>query len=216
MLGWIVGSSLRFRLLAIALGAAVLAAGANQARQMPVDALPEFAPPMIEVQTEALGLSAPEVEDLVTLNLEELLNGTPWLTDIHSTTVPGLSSILLTFEPGTDVLRARQLVQERLALSFAIPNVAKPPVIIQPLSTTNRVMMVGLSSKTVSPIEMGILARWNIRPRSWPCPASRTCRSGDSASASSRCRSMPTGCWPTTSAWTRSSRRRATPCGCRR
>ena len=164
MLGWIVGSSLRFRLLVIALGAAVLAAGANQSRQMSVDSLPEFAPPMIEVQTEALGLSAPEVEDLVTLNLEELLNGTPWLTNIHSTSVPGLSSILLTFEPGTDVLRARQLVQERLALSFAIPNVAKPPVIIQPLSTANRVMMVGLSSNTVSPIEMGILARWNIRP----------------------------------------------------
>jgi len=164
MLGWIVGSSLRFRLLAVALGAAVLAAGAYQARQMSVDSLPEFAPPMIEVQTEALGLSAPEVEDLVTLNLEELLNGTPWLTNIHSTSVPGLSSILLTFEPGTDVLRARQLVQERLALSFAIPNVAKPPVIIQPLSTTNRVMMIGLTSNTISPIEMGILARWNIRP----------------------------------------------------
>jgi multidrug efflux pump subunit AcrB len=131
---------------------------------MPVDALPEFAPPSIEVQTESLGLSAPEVESLVTLNLEELLNGTPWLKSIHSTSVPGLSSILLTFEPGTDVLRARQLVQERLTLSFAIPNVAKPPIIIQPLSTTNRVMMVGLSSKTVSPIEMGVLARWNIRP----------------------------------------------------
>jgi Cu/Ag efflux pump CusA len=164
MLGWIVGSSLRFRLLVVALGAAVLAAGVNQSRQMSVDSLPEFAPPMIEVQTESLGLSAPEVEDLVTINLEELLNGTPWLTNIHSTSVPGLSSILLTFEPGTDVLRARQLVQERLALSFAIPNVAKPPVIIQPLSTTNRVMMIGLSSNTVSPIEMGILARWNIRP----------------------------------------------------
>ena len=164
MLGWIVGSSLRFRLLVIALGAAVLVAGANQSRQMSVDSLPEFAPPMIEVQTESLGLSAPEVEELVTLNLEELLNGTPWLTDIHSTSVPGLSSILLTFEPGTDVLRARQLVQERLALSFAIPNVAKPPVIIQPLSTTNRVMMIGLSSTTESPTEMGILARWNIRP----------------------------------------------------
>ena len=164
MLSWIVGTSLRFRLLAVALAAAVLAAGAIQARQMSVDSLPEFAPPTIEVQTEALGLSAPEVEDLVTLNLEELLNGTPWLANIHSTSVPGLSSILLTFEPGTDVLRARQLVQERLALSFAIPNVAKPPVIIQPLSTTNRVMMIGLSSTTVSPIEMGILARWNIRP----------------------------------------------------
>ncbi|HYX86230.1 MAG TPA: efflux RND transporter permease subunit, partial [Gaiellales bacterium] len=160
----IIASSLRFRLVVLALGAAVVAAGAQQARQMPVDALPEFAPPMIEVQTEALGLSAPEVEDLVTLNLEELLNGTPWLQSIHSTTVPGLSSILLTFEPGTDVLRARQLVQERLALSFAIPNVAKPPVIIQPLSTANRVMMIGLSSKTMSPIDMGILARWDIRP----------------------------------------------------
>ena len=78
--------------------------------------------------------------------------------------MPGLSSIVLTFEPGTDVLRARQLVQERLTLSFAIPNVAKPPIIIQPLSTTNRVMMVGLSSTTISPIEMGVLARWNIRP----------------------------------------------------
>ncbi|HKV69210.1 MAG TPA: efflux RND transporter permease subunit, partial [Gaiellales bacterium] len=148
----------------IALGAAVLVAGVQQARTMPVDALPEFAPPQIEVQTEALGLSAPEVESLVTLNLEELLNGTPWLTSIHSTSVPGLSSIVLSFEPGTDVLRARQLVQERLTLSFAIPNVAKPPIIIQPLSTTNRVMMIGLSSKRISPIEMGVLARWNIRP----------------------------------------------------
>jgi Cu/Ag efflux pump CusA len=164
MLLSIVEASLRFRLLVLAVATGILVAGVQQARTMPVDALPEFAPPTIEVQTEALGLSAPEVESLVTLNLEELLNGTPWLTSIHSTSVPGLSSILLSFEPGTDVLRARQLVQERLTLSFAIPNVAKPPIIIQPLSTTNRVMMVGLSSKTVSPIEMGVLARWNIRP----------------------------------------------------
>ncbi len=164
MMRWAIDGALRFRLLVVALGAAVLVAGVQQARTMPVDALPEFAPPQIEVQTEALGLSAPEVESLVTLNLEELLNGTPWLTSIHSTSVPGLSSILLSFEPGTDVLRARQLVQERLTLSFAIPNVAKPPIIIQPLSTTNRVMMIGLSSKTQSPLEIGVLARWNIRP----------------------------------------------------
>jgi CzcA family heavy metal efflux pump len=164
MMRWVVDGALRFRLLVVALGAAVLVAGVEQSTTMPVDALPEFAPPRIEVQTEALGLSAPEVESLVTLNLEELLNGTPWLTSIHSTSVPGLSSILLSFEPGTDILRARQLVQERLTLSFAIPNVAKPPIIIQPLSTTNRVMMVGLSSQKLSPIEVGVLARWNIRP----------------------------------------------------
>jgi multidrug efflux pump subunit AcrB len=62
------------------------------------------------------------------------------------------------------VLRARQLVSERLTLAIAIPNVAQPPVILQPFSSANRVMMVGLSSGTVSPITMGVLARWNIRP----------------------------------------------------
>ena len=77
MLRWVVDGALRFRLLVIALGVGVLVAGVQQASSMPVDALPEFAPPSIEVQTEALGLSAPEVESLVTLNLEELLNGMP-------------------------------------------------------------------------------------------------------------------------------------------
>ena len=164
MISWLIGVSLRYKLVVLALAAGVMVFGVQQARQMPVDATPEFAPPVIEVQTEALGLSAPEVEELVTLNLEELLNGTPWLKSIHSTSVPGLSSILLTFEPGTDVLRARQLVSERLTLAVAIPNVAQPPVILQPQSSANRVMMVGLSSSTVSAIEMGVLARWNIRP----------------------------------------------------
>ena len=164
MISWLIGVSLRYKLVVLALAAGVMVFGVQQARQMPVDATPEFAPPVIEVQTEALGLSAPEVEELVTLNLEELLNGTPWLKSIRSTSVPGLSSILLTFEPGTDVLRARQLVSERLTLAVAIPNVAQPPVILQPQSSANRVMMVGLSSSTVSAIEMGVLARWNIRP----------------------------------------------------
>ncbi len=138
--------------------------GVIQIHNMPVDALPEFAPPYVEVQTEAPGLSASEVEELVTLNLEELLNGTPWLQTIRSTSVTGLSSIVLFFEPGTDVIRARQMVSERLSLAYTLPNVAKPPVILQPMSATNRVMMVGLSSKQVSPIEMSVLARWNIRP----------------------------------------------------
>jgi Cu/Ag efflux pump CusA len=72
----LVGASLRFKLVVLTIAAGVLVLGIQQARQMPVDATPEFAPPIIEVQTEALGLSAPEVEELVTLNLEELLNGT--------------------------------------------------------------------------------------------------------------------------------------------
>jgi Cu/Ag efflux pump CusA len=164
MLRSVIGSVVKLRLVVVALAAALVAIGVARLHSMPVDALPEYAPPTVEVQTEALGLSAPEVETLVTLNLEELLNGTPRLETITSKSVPGLSDILLLFEPGTDILRARQLVQERLTLAFAIPNVATPPVILQPRSATNRVMMVGLSSKTVSPIQMGVLARWTVRP----------------------------------------------------
>jgi CzcA family heavy metal efflux pump len=164
MMRWIVEWSLKFRLLVVALAVAMIFVGITQLRTMPVDALPEFAPPYVEVQTEAPGLSAAEVEELVTLNLEELLNGTPWLQSIRSTSVPGLSSITLIFQPGTDIIRARQLMSERLSLAYALPNVSQPPVILQPLSATSRVMMVGLSSKQVSPIQMSVLARWNIRP----------------------------------------------------
>ncbi len=164
MIRWIVEWTMKFRLFVVALAVALMVVGIIQLRSTPVDALPEFAPPYVEVQTEALGLSAPEVEELVTLNLEELLNGTPWLQTIRSTSVPGLSSIVLFFKPGTDIIRARQLVSERLNLAYALPSVAQAPVILQPQSAMSRVMMVGLSSKQVSPIEMSVLARWNIRP----------------------------------------------------
>src|SRR6266699_3837659 len=164
MIRWIVEWGMKFRLFVIASSVALIFVGISQLRAMPVDALPEFAPPYVEVQTEAPGLSASEVEELITLNQEELLNGTPWLQSIRSTSVPGLSSITLFFQPGTDILRARQLVSERLGLAYALPNVAQPPVILQPLSATSRVMMVGLSSKQVSPLQMSVLARWTIRP----------------------------------------------------
>lgn len=164
MIHGIIGSSLKYRFLAITLAAVLIFAGIAEISKMPVDTLPEFAPPYVEIQTEALGLSAAEVETLVSMNLEALLNGTPWLQTIRSKSVPGLSSLLLIFEPNTDLLRARQLVEERLALAHTLPNVSKPPVILQPLSATSRVMMVGLSSEQVSPIDMSVLTRWTIRP----------------------------------------------------
>ena len=166
MIRWIVGSSLKSRGVVLVLAAAVLLFGATQLRKMPVDALPEFAPPTVEVQTEALGLSAAEVEELITVPLEQdLLNGVAWLDTIRSESVPGLSRVELIFEPGTDLLRARQVVTERLTQSAGLPQVAKPPAMMQPLSSTSRVMMIGLSSKELTPIEVSVLARWTIRPR---------------------------------------------------
>lgn len=165
MFRWIIGSSLQFRVLALAAAAALILFGVQRLPKMPVDVLPEFAPPVVEVQTEALGLSAKEVEALITLNLEELLSGVPWLESIRSKSVTGLSSIVMTFEPGTDVVRARQMIQERLTLAYTLPNVAHPPVILQPLSATSRFMMIGISSTQIEPTQLSLLARWTIKPK---------------------------------------------------
>lgn len=170
MIGKIINFSLRLHFLIITFTAVLIAFGIMQLREMPIDVYPEFDPPMVEVQTEALGLSAAEVEAMITVPLEaNMLNGVAWLDQIYSESVAGMSSIRLIFEPGTDPIRARQMVQERLSMAShpsQLPNVSRqPPTMIQPLSTTNRVLMVGLSSKEVSLIDMGVLARWNIKPR---------------------------------------------------
>ncbi len=165
MMRRIVEASLRLRVLVIAIAAVTMILGVGGLRNMPVDVLPEFAPPYVEIQTEALGLSANEVEDLVTLNVEELVAGVPWLKTMRSRSIPGHSSVFMIFEPGTNLMSARQMVQERLTLAYALPNASKPPTMIQPLSATSRVAMIGMSSKDVSLIDMSVLARWTIKPR---------------------------------------------------
>ena len=163
---WLVDLSLKFGVLMGAVAAGILVLGLTQLGGMRVDVLPEFAPPFVEVQTEALGLSAQEVEQLVTVPLEQdLLNGVPWLAEIRSESLPGLSSIVMTFEPGTEPIRARQVVGERLTQAFALPHVSRPPTMLQPTSAANRVMMVGLSAQDLSLVDLSVLARWTIAPR---------------------------------------------------
>jgi len=162
----IVGSSLRFRFIVVGLGAAMMSFGVVQLRDMPVDVFPEFAPPRVEIQTLSTGLSAAEVEGLVTVPLEQALNGVEGLDIIRSKSVPGLSSIEMIFEPGFDLLLARQLVQERVAqVTPTLPTWAAPPFMMQPLSATSRVMKIGLSSDELSVIDMSMIAYWNIRAR---------------------------------------------------
>ena len=166
MMRWIVGTSLKFRYLVVAMGAAMMFVGVVQVRDMPVDVFPEFAPPQVEVQTPSLGLSASEVEALVTVPLEEALNGVEGLDALRSKSVPQLSSIRLIFKPGTDLLHARQLVSERIALATpSLPTWASPPVMLQPLSATSRVMKIGLTSDSRSLIDMSMISYWKIRER---------------------------------------------------
>lgn len=171
MLTWLVGSSLRLGRLMVAAAVALIAVGVVQLRGAAVDVYPEFGAPAIQVQAEALGLSATEVEQLITVPLEQdLLNGVPWLKSIRSRSMPGLSAIDLAFEPGTDVYQARQMVAERMTQAKALPNVGTPPIMVQPMSSTSRVAMISLTSRTVSPIQMSVLARWQIRPRLMSIP----------------------------------------------
>lgn len=165
---------LKFRLLVAVLAVGVIAIGATQLRDLSVDVHPEFTPTQVEVQTEALGLSAEEVEQLITVPLEQdLLVGVPFLAEIESASLPGLSSVVMTFEPGTPLLDARQVVQERLTQAVGIaglPAVAKLPQMIQPVSANRRVSMVQLSAEKLSPIEVSVLARWVIGPRLMSVP----------------------------------------------
>ena len=131
-----------------------------------MEPVPEFAPVTVEVQAEALGLSAQEVEDLVTVPLESnLLSGVAWVDRMQSSSIAGLSSVVMTFEEGTDPLRARQVVQERLTQGALLTNASKAPVMLQPTSAANRVMMVGLSSQDQDLVDLSVLSRWTIRPK---------------------------------------------------
>ena len=166
MMRWIVGSSLTARRAVVAAAVVIMVFGVWTLRHAEVDALPEFAPVTVQVQTEALGLSAEEVEQLITVPMEQdLLDGAAWLDSIHSRSVPGLSSITMLFEPGTDLYRARQVVQERISQAAGLPQVSKPPQMLQPTSSTARTAMISLSSTSIDPLEIGVLARWTIRPR---------------------------------------------------
>ena len=171
MLKSIVTWALNMRVLVVALSIVLIVAGVQSVKHAPLDVFPEFAPPMAEIQTEAPGLSTEQVDALVTVPLENSLNGLPWLKTIRSKSVLGLSSVVMIFKEGTDILKARQLVQERLALAQArLPAVVKPPVLMSPYSSLSRAMKVGMTSKTMSQTELSELALWTLRPRLMSVP----------------------------------------------
>jgi CzcA family heavy metal efflux pump len=171
MMAWLIERALRLRLPVLCLTVLLLVGGWQIVRRTPLDVFPEFAAPIVEIQTEAPGLSTTEVESLITVPLESALAGTSWLETMRSKSVLGLSSVLLLFQPDTDLMRARQLVGERLAtVATQLPSVARPPVMLSPLSSMSRVMKIGVSSRTLDQVGMTTLARWTIRPRVMAIP----------------------------------------------
>ena len=125
-MNWLIHTALQFRLLVIVLAIALIVVGVRTSDSVPLDVFPEFAPPLVEIQTEAPGIATEDVESLITVPIENAVNGISFVQTVRSKSVLGLSSVRMIFEPGTDLLIARQLVQERLALaSRTLPMVAR-------------------------------------------------------------------------------------------
>jgi len=166
MLRRIVRFSLRFPGVVVGLAFAALGYGLYTATEVKLDVFPEFAPPMVAVQTEAPGFSPEQVEALVTRPLETALNGLPRLTAIRSQSIQGLSVIRLIFEERADPLQARQLTGERLlAAAGELPAGVKAPQMGPLVSSTSLALSIGLTSADRTPMELRAFADWTLRPR---------------------------------------------------
>jgi CzcA family heavy metal efflux pump len=166
MLNWLVSHSLRFRNVVIALAAVVIGYGTFTASRAKLDVFPEFAPPMVVIQTEAPGFSPEQVEALVTLPLETALNGTPRLANIRSESIQGLSALTLTFDDRADVYRVRQLTRERLSEAASqLPTGVRTPRMGPLTSSTSLALVLGLTSDKRTPMELRTFTDRTLRPR---------------------------------------------------
>ena len=180
MLRSLVSASLKQRYVVMIGAVALIVVGVYAAWRSPLDVFPEFAPPLVEVQTEAPGMPTESVESLITSKLENALNGLPRMTTLRSKSVQGLSSIQMFFERGTDLFQARQMVTERVEVAAKeLPQQADgqplTPRVLPPLSSTARVLHIGLSpkrpevlkpgEKPMSQTDISVLMKWTIGPR---------------------------------------------------
>jgi CzcA family heavy metal efflux pump len=167
----LVRTALDLRWVVTALSILLLIVGFRVIPTTPMDVFPEFSPLLVEIQTEAPGLSTAEVEALISTPIENALNGVKGMKIMRSKSVLGLSSVVLIFEEGVELMSARQLVQERLlTLTGQLPALARTPVVLSPLSSTSRVLKIGVWSKKLSQTEMTTLIRWSVRPRLMSIP----------------------------------------------
>ncbi len=161
----LVSASLRNRLFVLAMAAILVVLGAYTARQLPVDVFPDLNRPTVTIMTESEGYAPPEVEQLVSFPIETQMNGVPGVSRVRSVSGVGLSIVYVEFDWGTDIFRNRQLVAERLAqVQSQLPLNVTPQ--IGPISSImGQILLIAVTSKTASPMEVREIADFTIRPR---------------------------------------------------
>jgi CzcA family heavy metal efflux pump len=166
MLQAIVRFSLRHRNVVLVLAALLVGYGAYLAAQAKLDVFPDFVPPSVTVQTEAPGLSAEQVETLVTRPLETAMSGLGNQESIRSESIQGVSVITVVFKDGTPLLEARQLLAEKLSVAAAtLPAGVHAPKMSSLVSATMDLLKIGLVSDKLTPMELRTFADWTLKPR---------------------------------------------------
>lgn len=166
ILNSIIRFSLSYRFLIITLACALLFLGFYALTKAKYDVFPEFAPPQVVVQTEAPGLAPEQVELLATKPVENALNGINGIESIRSGSIQGLSVITITFRPGIDIYRARQMVTEQLAsIVGSLPKSVRAPQIAPLTTSTSVVLVIGLTSDTRTLMDIRTVADWTVKQR---------------------------------------------------
>jgi CzcA family heavy metal efflux pump len=149
-----------------ALTVLALVLGCWAALSSPLDVFPDFVPSQVDIQTEAPGLAPQQVEELVTKQVENAVNGTAGLATMRSESIPGLSVVTITFADNVDVHIARQGISERLSeLGSALPAGVGTPKLSPLVSSTMDLLKIGLLSDKVDAYELRDTADWIIKPR---------------------------------------------------
>ena len=165
MLSAIVHTALRRKGIVLVLAAALLGYGVYSLTRARYDVFPEFAPPIVSIQTEAPGLSPDQVELLVTQPIEFAINGVMGIQTMRSNSIQGLSVVHVVFKSGSNIYLDRQLVSEQLAtLEARLPAGVHAPIMTPLTTSTGNVMELGLTSQRVSLMQLRTVADWLVRP----------------------------------------------------
>lgn len=166
MLTKIVALSLRHPRLVTFAAALIIVFGGLLLSRAEFEVFPEFVPAQASVQVEAPGLTAEQVELLVTQPLEQAINGATGIAAVRSTSIQGLSVVDVTFRDGEDPYRARQVVAERIAEAAGrLPAGVAAPTLSPLTSSTMDLLKIGFVSETLSPAALRDLAQWTVKPR---------------------------------------------------
>jgi len=144
----------------------LLIAGIYTAVKMEVDVFPDLTAPTVVVLTEAHGMAPEEVEKLVTFQIETAVNGATNVRRVRSSSAAGISIVWIEFEWGTDIFKARQIVNEKLTtITEKLPLGIGNPTLAPQSSIMGEIMLISLSSDNTTPMDLRSIADWNIRPR---------------------------------------------------